>query len=86
VRRLPVRFPGTGAWNGVGVRLVVVGTLLGPEGAGRSIRRVGGVVISVPGPPGPRTASIVWRVWRGRFAGGDWSYVENCTVDASIFN
>src|SRR4030095_12623407 len=61
-----------------------VGTLLGPEGAGRPGDR--GDVIS------DRALLFSYRhvpcggawVRRGR-RGGDWSYVENCTVDASIF-
>ena len=64
----------------------VVGTLLGPEGTGR--------------PPGSRGVGVglgraglyliplclLWECmgWWGRVA-GFWLYVENCTVDASIF-
>ena len=62
----------------------VVGTLLGPEGA------------DLPGEPGGllRVRALLFSyrlvpcgdagVWRG-CVGGVWSYVENCTVDASIF-
>ena len=66
---------------------VVVGTLLGPERAGPFPR--GGVdrCFSVQGRSASHTARCpegrVW-VWWGRVA-GVWSYVENCTVDASIF-
>jgi hypothetical protein len=60
-------------------RVRFVGTLLGPEGAGNRCFIVGAVLFLVP------LCSLRGaRVWRGR-GGGVWSYVENCTVDASIF-
>jgi hypothetical protein len=71
-----------GPESGWGVRFV--GTLLGPERAGHSF---GGDCDLVSGPVcfsyrcAPRG---VVRVWWGRVT-GVWSYVENCTVDASIF-
>ena len=58
---------------------MVVGTLLGPEGADMSV--------SSAGPAGSRTA--VLHAWGAGLAGLDgrvtWLLVENCTVDASIF-
>ena len=65
----------------------VVGALLGPERAGSSWGNPGGVVSSLQGLPVSHTAVSpegVSRVWWGRVV-GVWSYVENCTVDASIF-
>jgi hypothetical protein len=62
-----------------GAGVVVVGTLLGPEGAGNRCFCSGPVCISYR-----RLHSWVGRGWWGRVTGG-WSYVENCTVDASIF-
>ena len=61
----------------------VVGTLLGPEGAGHPGNRVSHLVragLSVV-PLCSLWGGQVWR-WSGV---GVWSYVENCTVDASIF-
>src|SRR5215218_7849549 len=58
----------------------VVGTLLGPEGTGDRCS-------SCQGPPGSRTV-VVPRGGGGSGGGvgeGVWSFVENCTVDASIF-
>ncbi len=78
-------------WNGAGRRTGVVGTLLGPEGTDPwSCRLVAGgvgAVVSVraawishhPVPCGE--AGVRW----GR-VGGDGLVVENCTVDASIFD
>jgi hypothetical protein len=64
------------AWTGVVAGTVAVGTLLGPEGAGN--RCLGS---------GP--ADLSYRPHRAGSGGGGavggWSYVENCTVDASIF-
>ena len=57
-------------------RWVVVGTLLGPEGAGDCFFCEGSMLVVPPGPcggPGWR-----WGMW------SDSPYVENCTVDASI--
>ncbi len=68
----------------------VVGTLLGPEGADRGwrVNLRSGPLLRVQGRPVPHTAvpreCLGVRVWWGR-VGGVWSYVENCTVDASIF-
>ena len=75
----PVSLRRRGAWNGVAAGDRFVGTLLGPEGAGdRTL---------VSGP-----VCIAYHQWvpagvLGRRGGGTgvWSYVENCTVDASIF-
>jgi hypothetical protein len=85
--RSPVRRHSGGVWNTDRAEHGVVGTLLGPEGADR-----------LPGEPGAGRGSHVragrlsyrrcprgdGRVWRWRVI-GVWSYVENCTVDASIF-
>ena len=89
---LPVRpgvsFGGCGVWIGVGCAGVwFVGTLLGPEGTGRA-RRCGGwgLLLLFRGSlvlvPACSLRGV--RGWRGRVE-GVWSYVENCTVDASIF-
>ena len=61
-----------------------VGTLLGPEGTGRSDE--GWIVGLGQGHRVlvPLVRLWVCRVWRG-CVGGFWLYVENCTVDASIF-
>ena len=70
-------------WNGVVVGVWFVGTLLGPERAGHPCGgdrlfsfRTGLYLI----PRCPRGGCCWW----GRVA-GVWLYVENCTVDASIF-
>ena len=67
-----------------GVEELVVGTLLGPEGTGRPCG-VGcfflkGLMLVVP--PGV-LCGVVAGVWRWGLW-GDFPYVENCTVDASI--
>ena len=67
------------------VRLVVVvNTLLGPEGTGRTV--VWGFFwmgrLAWPGPRIPRTR-CVWSGGGFGVVGG--LFVENCTVDASIF-
>ena len=74
--------------------MVVVGTLLGPEGTGPApgvsgwglLSRVGAVGVLVP------PARLCAAGWRGAGVGlagavpeGGRLYVENCTVDASIF-
>ena len=76
--------------NVVGMGVLVVGTLLGPEGAGmvgwpsgRSSRDVSSsdACLSVI----PRVTCWLWVVWSGGGCGvGDRPYFENCTVDASI--
>ena len=88
-------------WNGVGCGDGVVGTLLGPEGAGPVIilcmrvvcMRVRGWsgLLSRPGLPGFHNArtSVLGTGIRGRVGSvGEvgWLVVENCTVDASIFD
>ena len=65
---------------------MVVGTLLGPERAGPGVGS-GWLFFSVRA--GLHLIPLlhllrVGRGWWGRVTGG-WSYVENCTVDASIF-
>ena len=71
-----VRVVGTGGGGGV-----VVGTLLGPEGADASsdhssaVRRL----------PRPWLFAGVGLGVRGDDGGWDCPYLENCTVDASIF-
>ena len=75
-------------------------TLLGPEGSGPFLLRrplcggggvgVGLVASGCPGPrvrPDPRLSPSWWWVCAGGRVcpGWAWSYVENCTVDASIF-
>jgi hypothetical protein len=79
--------------------LVVVGTLLGPEGADpragcMRVRAVGGVGCLVSGPSGSSYHPLVCvpPVGGARGVGlagavpeGGRLYVENCTVDASIF-
>ena len=64
------------------VRVWFVGTLLGPEGTGRPV----GVGVFFAGSSCPHTAvsPVGAHGWWGR-VGGFWLYVENCTVDASIF-
>jgi hypothetical protein len=82
--RLPVlHTPGVRGAESQGSR-VVVGTLLGPEGAGP--RRFPGRSLSCRAGLHriPLWSPWGWQVWWGRVA-GVWSYVENCTVDASIF-
>ena len=75
--------------RGCGTRVVTgdrfVGTLLGPERAGRPIRGVSAILCqdrsashTAVSPEGEHTG------WWGRVA-GVWLDVENCTVDASIF-
>ncbi len=66
--------------NGVGAGLGVVGTLLGPEGAGNRCFVSGPSWFSYRRAP-LGGGSWVWRGWWG----GGWLDVENCTVDASIF-
>ena len=81
-RRSP---PGGGAGNGVVRGWSVVGTLLGPEGTGPS-GEPGGLVGLVGAGLHLIPLQRLWVLggWWGHGA-GDWSYVENCTVDASIF-
>ena len=63
----------------VEVGWLVVGTLLGPEGAGDRFTHVRAFLHLRPPCP-------LWGVRVGwGHVGGVWSYVENCTVDASIF-
>ena len=61
-----------------------VGTLLGPEGTGRTLGGVSGSLFRAGLHLIPLCSPRGGRVWWGRVA-GVWSYVENCTVDASIF-
>ena len=77
--RSAVRRHSGGVWNTDRAEHGVVGTLLGPERAGNRFFSVRAFLHLVP-PPFPWG----WRVRRGH-GGGVWSYVENCTVDASIF-
>lgn len=74
----------------------MVGTLLGPEGAGppgwTGIVRRWGVVVSVGAvrvlvPPAVSSPVRGWGRWglAGRVPDGGRLVVENCTVDASIF-
>jgi hypothetical protein len=71
------------AWRGVVGSVGVVGTLLGPEGTGRPAQ---GWALSLQGRSVVVPLVHLWvgRVWR-RWVAGFWLYVENCTVDASIF-
>ncbi len=72
----------------------VVGTLLGPEGAGCPAVAGGALLLSGPVCSSYHQLRCLvcpsWGLprgvlgWRGRVA-GVWLYVENCTVDASIF-
>ena len=73
-------------WNGVGGVEPVVGTLLGPEGTGHPGLFAGGGRCFGSGPSCSPYRDMPAGVFgrRGR-VGGVWSYVENCTVDASIF-
>jgi hypothetical protein len=83
--RLPLLVRPLGVWNVVTGEGRFVGTLLGPEGAGRSGEPDGDVNSDGADRLSYRRASRGGlRVWRWRVI-GDWSYVENCTVDASIF-
>ena len=77
--RSPVRRHLGGVWNTDRTEYGVVGTLLGPERAGDRFFSCQGHLVLVP-----LCRLWVCRVRRGQ-VGGDWSYVENCTVDASIF-
>ena len=74
-----------GAESGRGVWFV--GTLLGPERAGcfpgGGVGRFFSVRALLFLVPLPSPWGLGW-VWRVR-VGGVWLYVENCTVDASIF-
>jgi hypothetical protein len=82
-RRPLVRQPACGLCGiRAAVDAVVVGTLLGPEGAEGSVVLQGFPVLVPPG----RRGFLLWRsgVRRGR-SGSVWLLVENCTVDASIF-
>ena len=66
-------------------RRVVVGTLLGPQRAGCPLWGRERCLVSGPVCISYRCLHPrVWRGWWGRVI-GVWSYVENCTVDASIF-
>ena len=77
--RSPVRRHLGGVWNTDRAEHGVVGTLLGPEGAGNRFVSAGPACISYRQVP----RGVCW-VWWGHVV-GVWSYVENCTVDASIF-
>ena len=66
------------AGNVVEIGWLVVGTLLGPEGAGNRELCRGSPVLVPPRLPWEAAGPA------GRL-GSDRSYVENCTVDASIF-
>ena len=70
-----------GVWNAGGDGEPVVGTLLGPEGAGDRF-------VSCQGRPSvvPLLSLWGWWVWRWSVDRVSWLLVENCTVDASIFN
>ncbi len=74
-------FPGWGGngWWWVGL---VVGTLLGPEGADASSDRAS-VVRRLPRSPG--FSGGVGLGVRGEYGARVRPYLENCTVDASIF-
>ena len=76
--RSPVRRHLGGVWNTDRAEYGVVGTLLGPERAGNRFFSVRAFLFSY------RHLSAEG-VGRRECLGGDWSYVENCTVDASIF-
>ena len=77
---LPVFGP---AWNVAVGGGLVVGTLLGPEGAGPGTGcGCGGFVTQ--GHPWSQT-SRRWSGHGGAGGGGGCLLVENCTVDASIF-
>ena len=67
-----------GVWNTDRTEYGVVGTLLGPERAGDRFFSVRASLFSY------RHLSAEG-VGRRGWLGSDWSYVENCTVDASIF-
>jgi hypothetical protein len=76
------------AWNAGGWVALVVGTLLGPEGTGRSHGRLGGGGGGLGSLEGfmPVVPPVLLRGWPG-WRWGEWSdfpYFENCTVDASI--
>ena len=73
------------AWVGnvVVIGWLVVGALLGPERAGIPVSS-GLVVVLCQGRSASHTASRSGWAWWGRVT-GVWLYVENCTVDASIF-
>ena len=62
-----------------GVGELVVGTLLGPEGTGDCFFLKGLMLVVPPGV----LCGVVAGVWRWGLW-GDFPYVENCTVDASI--
>jgi hypothetical protein len=80
----PSTAPFGGVWSGVGGRGWVVGTLLGPEGAGNRLLWCRGRPDLVPFVVMPWLLRWVGGVWRGGWGGGR-LVVENCTVDASIF-
>ncbi len=66
----------------------VVGTLLGPEGTGSASAggsRWGWGLLSPPGLPGSQTATRMCGLV-GSWWGSAGLVVENCTVDASIFD
>ena len=69
-----------GGWERVVAGAGVVGTLLGPEGADASSDRPSAVR-----PPLDLHMVLVGVVVRGEDVGWDCPYLENCTVDASIF-
>jgi hypothetical protein len=84
--RLPPLVRPFGVGNARGGECGVVGTLLGPEGAGPSGEHRVVTLLLVQGRSASHTAVPPrggW-VWWGHVE-GVWSYVENCTVDASIF-
>ena len=78
--------PSGRAWTGVRRGGAVVGALLGPEGTGHPGLFAGGGRCFGSGPSCSPYRDMPAGVFgrRGR-VGGVWSYVENCTVDASIF-
>ena len=86
----PVLFGDGGAWNGVGVGFGVVGTLLGPEGAGPvplcGFAWVVRGCCLVQGFPDLTTLESLARGREGSVGEVGWLVVENCTVDASIFD
>jgi hypothetical protein len=72
-------------WNGAAGSAGVVGTLLGPEGAGGQSPAVSSGVLPIS-----QRSTVDVSCGRRVGAGGvlredDWLVVENCTVDASIF-